>query len=425
MPRLTSGVIIFAIGTLAALALPRSASAQLHAAAVASGLSQPVAFVQDPADADVQVIVEQGGRVRVLKRGVLQTVDLIDLSNDIAFGGEQGLLGLAFAPDFAQSGRVFLSFTNRAGNSVIARFTRASSDPLRLDPASRFDLQWSTGERFIRQPFTNHNGGNIIFGPDGYLYVGFGDGGSGDDPGARAQNPQELLGKMLRLDVSVDDDDPEGFDVPASNPFAHSDGVRPEIWDVGMRNPWRWSFDTGRGGTGALVIGDVGQSAWEEVDYEPGGRGGRNYGWRNREGAHDHIVSRPLFSAPLHDPIWEYSHAEGQCITGGYVYRGRALGDDYAGRYFFADFTSNRVWSVALTVDPRTGEATAGSIVEHTPELGSAATSISSFGVDSAGELYLVSYSGTVYRLEGDTPAAPVRGRHRTGPSEGTAHPRP
>ena len=185
MPRLTSGVIIFAIGTLAALALPHSASAQLHAAAVASGLSQPVAFVQDPADADVQVIVEQGGRVRVLKRGVLQTVDLIDLSNDIAFGGEQGLLGLAFAPDFAQSGRVFLSFTNRAGNSVIARFTRASSDPLRLDPASRFDLQWSTGERFIRQPFTNHNGGNITFGPDGYLYVGFGDGGSGDDPGAR------------------------------------------------------------------------------------------------------------------------------------------------------------------------------------------------------------------------------------------------
>jgi glucose/arabinose dehydrogenase len=425
MSRLAPGRLSCVLAGVALLALPRPARADLHAVAVATGLNRPVAFVQDPADADVQAVVEQGGRVRVLKRGVLQPVDLIDLSSDIAAGGEQGLLGLAFAPDFAASGRVFLSFTNRAGNSVIARFTRASTDPLRLDPASRFDLLWSTGERVIRQPFTNHNGGNIVFGPDGYLYVGFGDGGSGDDPGGRAQNPVELLGKMLRLDVSVGDDDPEGFDVPASNPFARTAGARPEIWDVGLRNPWRWSFDMGRGGTNALVIGDVGQGTWEEVDYEPAGRGGRNYGWRNREGAHDHIQTRPLFPAPLHDPIWEYSHAEGQCITGGYVYRGRALGDDYAGRYFFADFTSNRVWSVALAIDPRTGEATAGSLVEHTPELGSAATSISSFGVDSAGELYLVSYSGTIYRLEGDTPVAPVRGRHRTGPSEGTAHPRP
>ena len=212
---------------------------------------------------------------------------------------------------------------------MIARFTRASADPLRVDPNSRFDLVWPTGEAFIRQPFTNHNGGQLAFGPDGFLYIGLGDGGSGNDPMHLAQNPQSLLGKMLRIDVSVPASDPQGYDVPPGNPFAGRSDVRGEIWSFGLRNPWRFSFDAPRGGTGALIMGDVGQGAWEEVDYEPAGTGGRNYGWRNREGAHDNVTSLPPFSQPLRDPIWIRAR-RGRSITGGYVYRGTSLGTVYA-----------------------------------------------------------------------------------------------
>jgi hypothetical protein len=257
------------------------------------------------------------------------------------------------------------------------------------------------------QPFPNHKGGNLVFGPDGYLYIGMGDGGSGDDPFHNAQNPLSLLGKMLRIDVAVSASDPEGYDVPPGNPFVGRPGVFAEIWDFGVRNPWRWSFDNpARGGTGALVIADVGQGAWEEIDYEPAGRGGRNYGWRNREGAHANVGSLPPFSTPLTDPIFEYSHAVGHSITGGYVYRGAALGSAYRARYFYADFIDNRVWSLRLTVNATTGEATATDVIEHTAELGAAASSPASFGVDAAGELYLVSYTGRVYRLAAILPAS-------------------
>ena len=263
--------------TLALAAVASPAGAQLRAELVASGLTQPVAFVQNPADPTMQLIVQQDGRVRVLKNGALQSADYLDLRSLIINEGEQGLLGLAFAPDHATSGRVFVNFINLQGNTVIARFTRMTADPLRADPASRFDLLWSTGQRFISQPFPNHNGGNLAFGPDGFLYIGMGDGGSGNDPLNLAQNPQSLLGKFLRIDVAVAASDVEGFNVPPTNPFVSRSDARPEIWSVGLRNPWRWSFDNpARGGTGALVIGDVGQGAWEEVDYEPAGRGGRN-----------------------------------------------------------------------------------------------------------------------------------------------------
>jgi len=226
--------------------------------------------------------------------------------------------------------------------------------------------------------------------------------------------------------VSVAATDPQGYDVPAGNPFAGRSDVRGEIWSFGLRNPWRWSFDTTRGGTGALVIGDVGQGAWEEVDYEPAASGGRNYGWRNREGAHDNVTSLPPFSQPLRDPIVEYGRNEGRSITGGFVYRGTALGSAYVGRYFFADFVTSRVWSVGLTVNPSTREATASPKIEHTADLASAAASPSSFGVDAAGELYIVSYVGRVYRLDGDGANQPPvsGGRTRTGPATGTAVPR-
>jgi glucose/arabinose dehydrogenase len=419
---------VHVLGILAVLVSP--AVGQLRATLVAGGFSRPVGFVQNPADPAVQVVLEQAGRVRVVRDGVVQTTDFLNLSAAIACCGEQGLLGLAFSPNYRVDGRVFVSFNNRQGHNVIARFTRSAGNPSRADPASRFDFEWPGGERFVEHPFTNHNGGNIAFGPDGFLYVGFGDGGAGNDPFHHAQNPQSLLGKMLRLDVNVSAEDPEGYDVPPTNPFVARPDVRGEIWAFGVRNPWRWSFDDPRrGGTGALVIADVGQGQWEEVNYEPADSGGRNYGWRNREGAHNNVTSEPPYSQPLIDPITEYSHAVGQSITGGFVYRGTALGAGYVGRYFFGDFIASRVWSIALTVNPVTGEASAGVAVEHTQELGAAASSPSSFGVDAAGELYVVNYNGAIYRIDGtpgQSPAPdPTEGpRRRSGDSLGRARPR-
>jgi glucose/arabinose dehydrogenase len=376
------------------------ADAQVRARVYASGFNQPLAFVLDPADPSVQFVVQQGGRIRVVRDGVVQAADFLDLTPSVASGGERGLLGLAFPPDAAASGRFFVNFTNTAGHTVIARFRR-SSNPLVADPASRFDLRWNgaSGAAVIEQPFSNHNGGHLAFGPDGYLYIGLGDGGSGNDPDHRAQDRSTLLGKMLRVDVNVADSHPVGYVVPPGNPF-EGGGARPEVWSFGWRNPWRYTFDDpARGGTGAMLAADVGQNRFEEVNYEPPGRGGRNYGWRNREGAHDNVTSLPPAYLPLVDPIHEYEHPVGRSITGGYVYRGSSTA--FRGRYFFADFITSRVWSLALTVGAN-GEATASDVREHTAELGGAAelASVASFGVDAAGELYLVSYGrGVILRV--------------------------
>jgi glucose/arabinose dehydrogenase len=387
------------------------AQSGLRSVVYASGFSLPVAIVQDPTNASVQVVVEQGGRIRVVRAGTVLGTDFLDLRSAVSAGGERGLLGLAFAPDYASSGRFYVNFTNAAaGHTVIARFRR-STDPLVADPASRFDLRLG-GVPFVAQPFPNHNGGHLAFGPDGYLYVGLGDGGSGGDPDHRAQNPAELLGKMLRVDVNVPEGDAAGYRVPSDNPFLSGGpaGTRPEIWAFGLRNPWRYSFDDpARGGTGALLIGDVGQSAFEEINYEPRGRGGRNYGWRNREGAHDHVTTRPPAFLPLVDPIFEYDRALGQSVTGGYVYRGGAIGG-IAGRYFFADFVQGRVWSVALSIGAN-GEAQASGRVDHTTELGGNAAlgSVSSFGLDADGELFLLNYSaGRALRVLGAAGAPPA-----------------
>jgi glucose/arabinose dehydrogenase len=410
------------LGCVGLLATPLRGEAQVRATLVAGGFTRPVGFVQHPADSAVHLVLEQGGRVRVLRSGQVQSPDFIDVSGEIVSGGEQGLLGLVFAPDYATSNRVFLNFTNRSGHTVIARYTTIAGNAFRADPASRFDLVWPNGDRFITQPFANHNGGHLAFGPDGMLYIGLGDGGSGNDPMHLAQNPLSLLGKMLRIDVSVPASDREGYNVPPTNPFVNRPGVLGEIWSFGLRNPWRYSFDApSRGGTGALIMADVGQGAWEEVNYEPAGASGRNYGWRNREGAHNNVTSAAPFSTPLVDPIHEYPHGVGSSITGGYVYRGEALGGSFTGRYFFADFVTSRVWSVALTVDASSREATARNLIDHTAALVSGAVNVSSFGEDAAGELYLVSYSGGIYRLERTGGPA---GRPREGPIVGTAQPR-
>ena len=404
--RCLAGTIVLAVAALALVAQSRPRSSLY-----ASGFSAPLAFVQDPLDRAVQFVVEQGGRIRVVRNATTLPADLLDLTNVVSSGGERGLLGLACAAD----GRLFVNFTDRSGNTVVARFRR-SADPLVANPASRFDLRWNgaNGPAVITQPFANHNGGHLAFGPDGYLYVGLGDGGSGNDPDHRAQNPAELLGKMLRIDVNVPDTHAIGYQVPPDNPFLNSGiGARPEIWAFGLRNPWRYTFDDpARAGTGALLIADVGQSEWEEIDYQPPNRGGRNYGWRNREGAHANIGSRPPAFQPLIDPVFEYGRATGQSITGGFVYRGRGLGSDYVGRYFFADFVAGRVWSVALTVDSQ-GEARASDLIEHTADLGGSNQlgNISSFGVDADGELYVVSLSrGTIIALVGalTAPATPT-----------------
>jgi glucose/arabinose dehydrogenase len=395
-------------GWLVAFTVRSEAQPPITSVPYASGFNVPVAFVQDPTDRMVQFVVEQSGRIRVVRNGVVLPNDFLDLRNFVSFGGERGLLGMAFAPDVS-SGRFFVNYTNTQGNTVISRFRR-SGNPLIADPASRFDLRWGGpgGSAFIFQPYENHNGGNLVFGPEGYLYIGLGDGGASNDPAHRAQDPRELLGKMLRIDINVADSDPAGYRVPPDNPFVDGGPVnaRPEIWSFGLRNPWRYSFDDpSRGGTGALVIADVGQDSWEEIDYEPAGRSGRNYGWRNREGAHDNVTSLPPAYVMLMDPIFEYDRSVGQVVTGGYVYRGRALGPPFQGRYFFADFAQGRVWSLGLNVDPISGEASVSGIKEHTSELAGVGN-VSSFGVDADGELYIVSYGGTIWKVIG----AGVRG---------------
>ena len=382
--------------------LPSVALAQMTTTVVATGLINPVAYVVDPSDPSMFYAVEQRGTIRTVRNGVVSAAFFLDLRSDIRSGGEQGLLGMAFAPDAATSGRFFVNFTNTNGDTVVARLQRDGQG--RVDPASRFDLVWPDGRRVIDQPFDNHNGGHLAFGPDGYLYIGLGDGGSGGDPFNNAQNPRTLLGKMLRIDVNVPDEDSRGYRIPEDNPFVTGTpvSVLPEIWAFGLRNPWRYSFDDmTRGGTGALIIGDVGQNAREEIDWEPRGAGGRNYGWRLREGTLPYDARQPAAFLPLREPIHDYPRNVGQSVSGGFVYRGAALPPMFNGRYFFADFVSGRVFSLGINLGAGQ-EARAVDILELTGVLGGTTElgMISAFGVDADAELYIVSYSrGRVLKI--------------------------
>jgi len=389
----------------ALLALPAVSTAALRLELVGGGFTNAVAFVPDPLVSGTFLVVQQDGLVRAWSDGAIRDEPFLDLRQVVSRGGERGLLGLAFPPDAAESGRLFVNFTNRDGDTVVARFVRRPDNALVADPQSRFDLVWPDGRRVIEQPYANHNGGNLAFGPDGFLYIGLGDGGAGNDPGNRAQSPDTLLGKMLRIDVNVALDDARGYVVPQDNPFTHRDDVLPEIWAFGYRNPWRYSFDDlGDGASGALVVGDVGQDAREEIDYEPAVAGGRNYGWRQREGtiATAGVPPEPVMFPPFVEPILDYGRGRGQAVTGGYVYRGTALPAVYRGRYFFGDYGSGRVWSVMLDVDPDTREAVAADEQEHTGELGGSRPGLSSFARDLGGELYLVTLNGEIYRLVAD-----------------------
>src|SRR5262245_41972906 len=378
----------FLAAAAAILLLASPVFAQLKMQPFVTGLTVPVAFIQDPTDATVQYVVQQDGHIRVVKSGVLQPTDFLDLSGSISGGGERGLLGLAFEPGDVTDRRFYVYYTDTDGNIVIARFLRSTGSRLVADPSTFFPLQWPTGPVIPHINAGNHNGGTLAFGADGYLHIGVGDGGGGNDQFRNAQNPNTLLGKMLRVDVRGNN--PNGYVIPADNPFLSGVPVSAygEIWSFGLRNPWKFSFDDpGHGGTGGILIADVGQSSFEEVDYEPPNRGGRNYGWAFREGAHPGDTGDTPAYGPLTDPIFEYTHSDGISISGGNVYRGTALGSAYAGRYFFGDL-NGRVWSIALTINPTSGEATASNLIEHTAEFGGTSTTgnVVGFGVDASAE---------------------------------------
>jgi glucose/arabinose dehydrogenase len=327
--------------------------AGVRLATVAKGLDGPVDIVFPPGDPSHMAVVEQRGDVVVFTDGHRSPRLLLDVRDKVAYGGEQGLLGLAFAPGFPDDPRIVVNYTDTAGDTNVVSY-RVSD--WRADPASAKRLL------FVEQPYPNHNGGDVVFGPDGKLYVGMGDGGSAGDPENRAQNPDVLLGKMLRLDI---------------------DHPKPEIYALGLRNPWRFSFDTK---TGDLWIGDVGQSAWEEIDHLPAGTPpGTNFGWNRYEGDHPYKASSPA-GREFTKPVAEYSHSLGCSVTGGFVYRGPSI-PALDGRYVYGDYCSGQLWSLPADGGrPRV--------------LGVRIPQLTSFGEDPQGRLYAASQDGRIVRFE-------------------------
>ncbi len=351
---------------------------------VVGGLAQPVAITHAGDGSGRLFVTEQRGTVRVVEDGRLLDTPFLDLRALVRDGGERGLLSLAFHPDHRDNGLLFVYYTDTAGDTVVARY-QVGDDPNLVDPDSAtVVLTWT-------QPFGNHNGGQLAFGPDGFLYVGLGDGGSGGDPLEAGQRLDTLLGKILRLDIDCLQGcaDGAGYGIPSDNPFVEVVGARPEIWAYGLRNPWRFSFDRA---SGDLFIGDVGQNRAEEIDRQPAGSpGGENYGWRITEGEHCFDPPSGCDRGGLEEPIVSYDHNSGwgRSVTGGYRYRGADL-PDLEGSYLFADYISRLVFRVVPAAD---GSWQASVLLE-------AGFSVSSFGEDEAGELYLADHrDGAIFRL--------------------------
>lgn len=393
----TSAIVASAcVVACASLSAHAGALATLSLQPFASGFSRPVSMYQHPTVDGAFVVLQQDGAIRVVQNGVVTGTFLT-----VAVGsssGERGLFSLAFDPDFETTGRFWVNHTNASGTTVIARYT-VSSDPLVADAASRTEILT------IAQPFSNHNGGCIAFGPDGYLHIGMGDGGSGGDPGNRSQTPTTLLGKMLRIDVRVPVGSTELYRIPASNPFLPANNppittALPEIWAFGVRNPWKFTFDDfGPGATDGMLMGDVGQNAWEEHNYQPANQGGINWGWRIKEGFANFSPSTTPAYTPLTDPILVYGRALGGSTTGGYVYRGSKM-CSFAGRYFYADYISGRVWSFKLD------NGVAVDNVDHSTQLFPGTRPfISSFARDNEGELYILEYNtGNIRKIVSNDP---------------------
>jgi len=359
---------------LSAFLLLGLASAQtIQLVPVVSNLSRPLFLTYSPDDTGRLFIVEQGGTIRILQAGRLLAQPFLDVTSLVSCCGERGLLGLAFHPNFRQNNLFFINYTNRNGSTVIARYQASGN---RAETGSAQILLT------IEQPYANHNGGMIAFGPDNMLYIGMGDGGSGGDPINAGQRLDTLLGKILRIDVNRSEGN-RAYAIPSDNPTLA--GRRSEIWSYGWRNPWRFSFDRQ---TGDMWIADVGQNAVEEVHFQSvNSKGGENYGWRIMEGDRCFNPRENCSRENLVLPVLTYTHDQGRSITGGYRYRGSAM-PAFRGTYFYADYVSGRIWA-ATTQGNRW----------QSREVLRTQMNISSFGEDAAGELYVIDHRGSVYRL--------------------------
>jgi glucose/arabinose dehydrogenase len=345
----------------------------------AEGFTRPttIAFTDDPTDKRL-FVTEGQGTIRIVNGdGKLAADPLLDIKPQVLDKGEMGLLGLAFHPDFKKSGYFYVNYIDKGQNTIISRFKVSKQTGL-ADPASEKVLIK------LKQPYPNHNGGILMFGPDGYLYIGLGDGGSSGDPDNRAQNKGDLLGKILRIDV--DHGDP--YATPASNPFKGQSAAKPEVWAYGLRNPWRLSFDRT---TGDMFIADVGQNKYEEIDFQKASsKGGENYGWRCYEGLHEFNTEGCQPAGSYVAPILEYDHADKRCsVTGGFIYRGTVY-PAMQGKYFYADICGGQLYYAAPKKDGKWQETLAASTQLH----------ISTFGEDAAGELYATDIeTGKLYHL--------------------------
>ena len=381
---------------LAGLAAASHARAQappeISLQTLATGLAQPTA-IANSGDARLFLTLQRG-EIVVFENGRVLPTPFLDIRSLVSCCGERGLLGLAFHPRYSENGFFFVDYTNVSGDTVIARYRLGAGDPNVADPGSGVTLLT------IPQPFANHNGGQLAFGPDGYLYVGMGDGGSANDPFCNGQRDEMLLGKILRLDVDANATSPPFYGIPPDNPFASSAGARPEIWAKGLRNPWRFSFDRS---TGDLFIGDVGQDSREEIDLQPAGSlGGRNYGWKVMEGTACGAGGNSgcpsgvpaCNAAQLTLPILEYTHSGGDCsVTGGFMYRGTG-NPRLGGTYFYGDYCSGRIRG-----------ATRSSGVWTSRIFSARASGLTTFGEDAAGELYLATENGLFAKINDASPS--------------------
>jgi len=370
----------YAVLPICILLLSEAQAQEILLQPVTSGLAGPT-DIQFPDDGSGRMfVVQQSGLIRIFPNGALRDQPFLDIRSKTAAGGERGLLGLAFPPNYAAKQRFYVNYTDLNGDTVISTF-RVSSDPNVTDSSSETILLTQ------KQPFPNHNGGGLAFGPDGFLYAGLGDGGSGGDPLGNGQNLGTLLGKMLRVDV---ESTPGTLRIPPSNPFVSRSGARGEIWAYGLRNPWRFSFDRQ---TGDLWIADVGQDSYEEIDRQPASSaGGENYGWNITEGLHCY-QAQTCATAGLTPPIFEYPHTLGCSITGGFVYRG-TKSPRLRGDYVYGDYCSGRIWALS----DNAGVWTSRVLLES-------GRSITVFGQDRSGEIYLgdAAGAGSIWRIAGST----------------------
>ena len=378
---------------------------QFSAELIADGFDKPVFVTSHPTNANILYVVEQDGFIRIIKNGIKMETPFLDIQDRVHIpfypADERGFLGFAFHPNYGISKKIFIHYSDKSGNTVVSSmkvlddgFVDLNSEDIILE---------------LEQPFSNHNGGSIVFGKDDYLYIALGDGGSAGDPENRAQNKTNMFGSILRVDVNVK----SGYTIPNSNPFVNNDNISPEIWAYGLRNPWRISFDKLNGD---LYIGDVGQNKWEEINWIPYQRSGDdiNFGWKLMEGNHcfendskcnNHNSILPIFEYP-NDAKYiktilgiKQKNLHGCSVTGGYVYRGKNIPEIY-GRYFFGDYCTGKIWSLV------NNNGVVSDFSDHTElvmtAIGKKEFYLSSFGEDINGELYIVDYNGSVYKLISD-----------------------